>query len=92
MFGEEVVNRFGKCKIDIEDNNSGMFFFTLPPLTRRYRTYLLSQCVRRISCTFYTDTLFAKQESIIGKKCDKIFIDGEGFIHVNPMQSKSQSG
>ena len=32
----------------------------LIPLTRRYRTYLISQRLRILSCTFYTDTLFAK--------------------------------
>ena len=38
------------------------------PLTRRYRTDLLSQRLRRLSCRFYTDTAFAKFKSIIGNE------------------------
>ena len=52
-------------------------FSYLLPLTRRNRTYLISQCLRSISCTFYTDTLFVKQKYIIGNTCAQIFMDGE---------------
>ena len=31
------------------------------PIKKRYRTYLISQPLRRLLCTVYTDTLFAKQ-------------------------------
>ena len=38
----------------------------LLPLTGRYQTYLISQRLGRLSCTFYIDTLFEKQKYIIG--------------------------
>ena len=65
---------------------------SLLPLTSRYHTYLILKRLRRISCTFYTDTLFAKKKSIIGNTCAQIFTDVEGFVYVYPMRSKSQSG
>ena len=43
--------------------------------TRQYRTDFLSQKLRRLSCRFYTDTLFAKDKSIIGNICAQIFTD-----------------
>ena len=52
----------------------------LLPLTRRYRTYLISQRLRRISRKFYTDTLFEKHKSIIGNTCAQIFTDWEGLF------------
>ena len=48
----------------------------LLPLTRRYRTYLILQCLQRISCTVYTDMLFAKHIYIKDNTCAHIFIDG----------------
>ena len=38
------------------------------------------------------NTLFAKNKYIIGNTCANIFMDGEGFINVHPMLSKSQVG
>ena len=35
----------------------------LLPLTRRYHTYFMSQCLRRLSCVFYVDTTFAKNHN-----------------------------
>jgi hypothetical protein len=34
------------------------------PLSRRYRTDLLSMKLRRLDCKFFTDTLFSKSPSI----------------------------
>ena len=62
------------------------------PLTRRYRTDMMSQRLRRLSTTWYTDTLFAKEKSLLGNTCAQIFTDGEGFTYVHPMKSKSQAG
>ena len=41
----------------------------LIPLKSKYHTYLILQRLRRLSCKFYTDTLFSKQKYIIGRKC-----------------------
>lgn len=62
------------------------------PLTRRYRTDLLSQSLRRLRSTWYTDTLFSKVKSITGNTCAQLFTDGEGFVFVYPMRSKSLAG
>ena len=64
----------------------------LLPLTGRYQTYLISQRLRRLSCTFYIDTLFEKQKYIIGNTWGQIFMDREGFVFVHPIRSKLQSG
>ena len=61
------------------------------PLTRRYRTDFISQLLRRLNTTWYTDTLFSKQKSIIGNTCAQMFIDGKGFTYVHPMKSKAQA-
>ena len=58
---------------------------------RRYRKYLISQLLRRISCKFYTDTLFVNQKYIVGNTSAQIIPDGEGFIYVHSMRSKSQA-
>lgn len=62
------------------------------PLTRRYRTDLLSQRLRRLTCKFFTDTLFSKSKSIIGNICAQIYTNAEGFIFVIPIASKSEAG
>ena len=64
----------------------------LLPLTNIYYQYIISQRLRRLACAFYRDALFANNKSIIGNICAQIFTDGEGFIYVNPMESKSQAG
>ena len=38
------------------------------------------------------DELFAKHKYIIENTCAQTFTDGEGFVYIHPMQSKSQSG
>jgi len=63
------------------------------PLTRRYRTDLLSQRLRRLNTRFYTDTMFAKVgNSLRGNTCAQIFTDGNGAVFVYPMRSKSEAG
>ena len=65
----------------------------LLPLTRRYRTDLLSQRHRRFSTRFYTDTMFSKiGPSLRGNTCTQIFTDGNGAVFAYPMKSKSQAG
>lgn len=62
------------------------------PLTHRYRTDLLSQRLRRLDTTMYTDTLFAKSRSLIGNTCAQLFYDPCGFMYVFPMVSKGEAG
>ena len=62
------------------------------PLTRRYRTDLMSQQLRRLSTTWYTDTLFAKEKSLTGNSCAQLYADGQGFINIYPMESKDKAG
>ncbi len=65
----------------------------LLPLTRRYRTDLLSQRLRRLNTRFYTDTMFSKiGTSLRGNTCTQIFTDGNGAVFAYPMQSKAQAG
>ena len=62
------------------------------PLTRRYRTDFMSQRIRRLNTTWYTDTLFSKQKSIIGNTCAQIFIDGKGGIYLCTSNEIKSSG
>ena len=65
----------------------------LLPLTRRYRTDLLSQRLKRLSTRFYTDTMFSKVgTSLRGNNCAQIFTNGNGAMFAYPMRSKSQAG
>jgi len=65
----------------------------LLPLTRRYRTDLLSQRLKRLSTRFYTDTMFSKiGTSLRGNTCTQIFTDGNGAVFAYSMKSKSQAG
>ena len=65
----------------------------LLPLTRRYRTDLLSQRLKRLSARFYTDTMFSKVgTSLRGNNCAQIFTDGNGAVFAYPMKSKAQAG
>ena len=50
------------------------------------------QQLRRLSTTWYTDTLFSKQKSIISNTCAQMFTNGKGFSYVHPMKSKAQAG
>ena len=62
------------------------------PLTRRYRTDLLSQRLRRLSTRFYTDTIYAKHTSLQGHTCAQMFTDGEGFVVAFPISTKEDAG
>ncbi len=62
------------------------------PLKRRYRTDLMSQKLRRLSCRFYTDTFFSKSTSVSGHKCAQLFTDGNGMVVIYPMRSKASAG
>jgi len=63
------------------------------PLTRRYRTDLLSQRLKRLSTRFYTDTMFFKVgTSLRGNTCAQVFTNGNGPVFVYPMKSKSEAG
>ena len=65
----------------------------LLPLTRRYRTDLLSQRLKRLNTRFYTDTMFSKiGTSLRGNTCTQIFTDGNGAVFAYPMRSKAQAG
>lgn len=62
------------------------------PLTRRYRTDLVSQRLKRLSTRFYTDTIYAKHKSLQGHNCAQMFTDGEGFVVAFPLRSKEDAG
>ena len=65
----------------------------LLPLTRRYRTDLLSQRLKRLSARFYTDTAFSKiGDSLRGNNCVQIYTDGDGSIFAYPLKSKADCG
>ena len=69
----------------LKATTQGFISSSLLPPTMRYRTYLISKRIRGISCTFYTDMLFATQKSIIVNICAQIFTDREVFVYVHPM-------
>ena len=48
-----------KAKEKLKATTKDCILSYLLPQTRRYQTNLISQSLRRISCIFYTDTLFA---------------------------------
>ncbi|GFH50498.1 hypothetical protein CTEN210_06974 [Chaetoceros tenuissimus] len=65
----------------------------LLPLTRRYRTDLLSQRLRRLSTRFYTGTAFSKiGDSIRGNACVQIYTESDRSIFAYPLKSKSDCG
>ena len=64
----------------------------LVPLTRRYRTDMMQQHLRRLNTTFYTDALFSKCKSIIGNNVAQVYTENQGFVHVDPCTSKSLAG
>ena len=59
----------------------------LKPLTWLYIIDFLSQRLCGMNLKFYTDTLFAKENSIVGNKCSQIFTYG-GFLQANAMRYK----
>ena len=81
-----------KAKNTLKSTTQNSIRSAVLPLTRRYRTDFMSQRLRRLNTTWYTDTLFSKQKSIIGNTCAQMFTDGKGFTYVHPMRSKAQAG
>ena len=61
--------------------------YEILPLTRRYRTNLLYQILKRLSTILYTDIDFSEYKSVLGNDCVQIFTDGDGFLVAPPMQS-----
>ena len=61
------------------------------PLSRRYRTDLLSQRLKRLNTRMYGDTLFAECKSAMGNNCAQLFTDGK-MVYVDPMTSKKYAG
>ena len=51
----------------------------LHPLSRRYRTDIMSQNLTRLNTTFYSDTMFAKCTSLNGNAVAQVFTDGQGY-------------
>ena len=80
-----------KAKRTLQSTTQDNVRSSLKPLTRRYRTGLLLQRLRRLNCRFYTDTLFAKDKSIVGNAYTQIFTNG-GCFQIIPMISKSEAG
>lgn len=61
------------------------------PLTRRYRTDLLSLRYRRLNGVMYSDTMFSRYKSIIGNTCAQMFTIG-GLVRAGPMATKGGAG
>ena len=54
------------------------------PLTRRYRTDLLSERLRRLDTRFYTSAMFSKiSTSLRGNTYAQVFTDGNGAVFVS---------
>ena len=84
---------FEKTKNTIKHTTQMNVRSALLPLTRRYRTDLLSQRLKRLNTRFYTDTMFSKiGTSLRGNTCSQIFTDGNGSVFAYPMRSKVQAG
>ena len=81
-----------KAKMTLKSSTQDSIRSAILPLTRRYRTDFMSQRLRRLSTTWYTDTLFSKQKSVVGNTCAQLFTDGKGFTYVHPMTSKKYAG
>ena len=65
-----------KAKRTLQSTTQDNVISSLKTLIWWYRTYLLSQRLRLINFIFYTDTIFAKDKSIVGNTCAQIFTDG----------------
>ena len=93
---EELSRMWGiglsKAKATLEATTQENVRSAILPLTRRYRTDLMSQKLKRLRAKFYTDTLFMDETSTKGNTCAQLYADGDGFVHVYPMQSKKQAG
>ena len=65
-----------KAKWTLQSTTQDNVRSALKPLTLWYRTGFLLQRLRQLNCRFYTDTLFAKEKSIVGNTCDQILTYG----------------
>ena len=63
----------------------------LQPLSRRYRTDIMSNRLRRINTTVFTDTLFSKTPSVHRDTCAQIYTNAEHFYYIVPMTSNNQT-
>jgi hypothetical protein len=61
------------------------------PLLRQYRTDVLQSKWKRLSDTFYTDTMFSGIRSLRGNTCAQLFTNGK-FVHFETIERKSQAG
>jgi hypothetical protein len=63
---------------------------SLHPLNRRYRVDHLNLNRKRLSDTFYMDTLFSKVKSLGGYTCAQLITNGS-FTRIYPMESKASA-
>ena len=76
-----------KANLNLQSTTQDNVIAALDPLAWRYITYLMPQRLHQLNCRFYMDTLFAKDKSIVGNTCSRIFTDGE-FVQIIPMRYK----
>ena len=62
------------------------------PLTRRYRTDLMSLRYRRLNTTMATDNIMFRTKSLGGNVCATSFSIPEGWIGIYPQKNKSEAG
>ena len=79
-----------KVKLTLQSTTKDNMRLETKTLTWRYRIDLLLQRLHRLNFGFYTDTLFAKDKSIVGHECAQIFTDWE-FVQITPIRSKLDS-
>ena len=61
-----------KAKRVLKSTTQDNVISSLYPLIGQYIKYFLPQRLHRLNSRFYTDTLFAKDKSIVGNTCAKI--------------------
>jgi hypothetical protein len=57
-------------------------------LTRRYKTNIMHLGRRRLKCTFFNDTMFAKKRSLRGNGSAEVFTNG-AYVHITPTPNKT---
>ena len=62
------------------------------PLSRRYRTDLMSMRYRRLNTRFGVDNMMFKTTSLRGNKLASVFTTDEGFVRAYPLKSKAMAG
>lgn len=80
-----------QAKDTLKSTTQDMIRQTVHPLTRRFRTDLLSTKYRRLKGQFFSDTAFSRFKSIEGNTCFQVFAS-EGFVWIYPMKSKGSAG